>query len=77
MPQIDLTVDCPVHRSFRVEQLAGMFDVPLEEKLQESFSVELPEADGDWKIGAIVGPSGHMLNGRMREARDVLFGAGE
>lgn len=76
MPQIDLTVDCPVHRSFRVEQLAGMFDVPLEEKLQESFSVELPEADGDWKIGAIVGPSGSGKSTIAREAygKDLATG---
>ena len=51
-------VDCPVHRSFRVEQVAGMFDVPLEEKSQQRFSVEVPDDDEDWTIGAIVGPSG-------------------
>ncbi|MCH7720386.1 MAG: GNAT family N-acetyltransferase [Planctomycetes bacterium] len=58
MPRVDAVVECPVHDSFRVQQVAGMFDVPLEEKLRDSFSVEIPAADEDWSIGAIVGPSG-------------------
>jgi GNAT superfamily N-acetyltransferase len=58
-----VTVQCPVHDSFRVQQVAGMFDVPLAEKLSETFAVELPElgelVDGrPWDIGVIVGPSG-------------------
>ncbi|NOZ39147.1 MAG: ABC transporter ATP-binding protein [Planctomycetes bacterium] len=44
--------------SFRVQQVAGMFDVPLEEKASERFSVELPEEDESWQVGLIVGPSG-------------------
>ena len=58
MPTVDVVVDCPVHRSFRVEQMAGMFDVELANKLREEFSVELPGLDEDWQIGVIVGPSG-------------------
>ena len=58
MPRIDAVVECKVHDSFRVKQVAGMFDVPLEEKMRHSFSVEIPGADEDWSIGAIVGPSG-------------------
>ena len=58
MPTVDVVVECPVHRSFHVEQLAGMFDVPLEKKLREEFSVELPAEDEEWQIGVIVGPSG-------------------
>ena len=56
--QIEHSVSCPVHHSFRVDQVAGMFDVPLEDKLEESFSVEVPDAEEDWRIGVIVGPSG-------------------
>jgi len=55
---VDLTVECPVHRSFRVEQVAGLFDVPLEERSRFELSAELPALDEDWTIGAIVGPSG-------------------
>jgi len=58
MPSVDVVVDCPVHDSFRVQQVAGMFDVPLADKATERFQVELPDADEEWQIGLIVGPSG-------------------
>lgn len=56
--RIDVTVQCPVHNSFRVQQVAGMFDVALAEKLEQSFRVDVPGLDEDWRVGAIVGPSG-------------------
>ncbi|MCC6125808.1 MAG: GNAT family N-acetyltransferase [Pirellulales bacterium] len=43
MPTLDLTVSCPVHDSFRVQQVAGMFDVPLAQKASERFRLELPD----------------------------------
>ena len=43
MPVIDITVDCPVFDSFRVEQVAGMFDVPLAAKATQQFRVGVPE----------------------------------
>jgi hypothetical protein len=58
MPSLDVVVTCPVHDSFRVQQVAGMFDVPLAERATERFQVELPDASEDWQIGLIVGPSG-------------------
>jgi GNAT superfamily N-acetyltransferase len=58
MPTQEITVTCPIHDSFRVQQVAGMFDVPLAEKATERFSVELPERDEPWDVGLIVGPSG-------------------
>lgn len=58
MPVFETTVDCPLADSFRVQQVAGMFDLPLADKLQQSFAVELPSASESWQIGAIVGPSG-------------------
>jgi len=70
MPSIDVTVDCPVYDSFRVQQVAGMFDVPPAEKVCERFRVEVPGLDGDWRIGLIVGPSG---SGKSTIARE-LFG---
>ena len=39
MPVVDITVDCPVFDSFRVQQVAGMFDVPLAAKAAERFRV--------------------------------------
>jgi energy-coupling factor transporter ATP-binding protein EcfA2 len=58
MPRVDALVECKVHDSFRVQQVAGLFDVPLEEKLRDKFSVEIPALKEDWQIGVIVGPSG-------------------
>ncbi len=51
-------VSSPLRNSFRVRQIAGMFDVPLREKLTEQFTAELPAADDAWQVGLIVGPSG-------------------
>ena len=58
MSSFDVVVSCPVHDSFRVQQVAGMFDVPLAERVSERFQVELPSENDDWQIGLIVGPSG-------------------
>jgi GNAT superfamily N-acetyltransferase len=68
MPTQEFTVTCPVFDSFRVQQVAGMFDVPLTEKCTERFSVELPTLDEDWQVGLIVGPSG---SGKSTIAREV------
>ena len=69
MPSFDVVVSCPVHDSFRVQQVAGMFDVPLAEKATERFEVELPADDDDWQIGLIVGPSG---SGKSTVARHAF-----
>ena len=58
MPCLDVVVSCPVHDSFRVQQVAGMFDVPLAERATERFEVDVPGNDEEWQIGLIVGPSG-------------------
>jgi len=66
------TVECPVFESFRVAQIGGMFDVPVVRKASETFTVEMPPLDGDWRLGLIVGPSG---SGKSTVARK-LFGDG-
>ena len=48
----------PVYDSFRVQQVAGLFDVPLAERATASFAVEVPALDEPWQIGLIVGPCG-------------------
>jgi hypothetical protein len=58
MPTIDLTLSCPIHDSFRVQQVAGMFDVPLADRAIERITLDLPPLDDNWRIGLIVGPSG-------------------
>jgi len=69
MPKYDVTVTCPIHDSFRVQQVAGMFDVPLAAKSSERFEVELPTDDESWQIGLIVGPSG---SGKSTVARHAF-----
>jgi len=74
MTCIDVTVKCPVFDSFRVQQVAGMFDVPLAEKVSERFLLEIPDLGGDgegngWQIGLIVGPSG---SGKSTIAREMF-----
>ncbi len=69
MPNIDVTVQCPVYDSFRVQQVAGMFDVPLSERLRESFQVEVPDESEPWSIGLVVGPSG---SGKSTIARECF-----
>ncbi len=61
MPKLQLAVACPVYDSFRVRQVAGMFDVPLAERAGEQFCVDLPSEEQfprNWRVGLIVGPSG-------------------
>ena len=58
MPPVEVSVSCPVFDSFRVQQLAGMFDVPIAQRVAEKFRVEIPELGDRWQIGLIVGPSG-------------------
>ncbi len=58
MPHISTTIHCKIHDSFRVQQVAGMFDLPVHESCAETFAVDIPSLDEDWSIGAIVGPSG-------------------
>ena len=74
MPTIDVAVECPVFDSFRVQQVAGMFDVPLSQRTVQRFRVETPGdlLAEDWRVGLIVGPSG---SGKTTIARR-MFAAG-
>lgn len=58
MPRVDAVVSTDVVDTFRVAQIAGMFDVPLSKKATQTFSADLPGFDESWEIGAIIGPSG-------------------
>jgi GNAT superfamily N-acetyltransferase len=73
MPCVEVKVECPVFDSFRVQQVAGMFDVPITQRVSEQFRVELPPLDGPegvpWQIGLIVGPSG---SGKSTIAREIF-----
>lgn len=66
---IDITRSVDVSLSPRVRQLAGIFDVPIEERnaVHWEGEIELPD---EWSVGLIVGPSG---SGKTTLARE-LFG---
>jgi energy-coupling factor transporter ATP-binding protein EcfA2 len=70
MPHIDVTVECPVKKTFRVALVAGQFDLQLAKKASERFQVDVPGPEEDWRIGLIVGPSG---SGKTTVAR-AAFG---
>jgi ABC-type ATPase with predicted acetyltransferase domain len=54
-----IELSCPIHSSFRVQQVAGMFDVPVSKKAEQTLEFEPPPIDeSEWQIGCIVGPSG-------------------
>jgi GNAT superfamily N-acetyltransferase len=58
MPRTDVVVEIDTPNSFRVAQVAGMFDVSLAAKVRRTWHVDLPLDDRPWSIGLIVGPSG-------------------
>ena len=74
MNPIEVQLQCPLHDSFRVRQVAGMFDLPVEPVWRETFRAELPDLDQPWQIGAIVGPSGSGKTSIARAAfGDALY----
>jgi GNAT superfamily N-acetyltransferase len=58
MPAITVQLAAPIHSTFRAQQVAGMFDLPLGKLVKHELTTELPGLDETWTIGAIVGPSG-------------------
>lgn len=80
MPKVECQLESTIARTFRVEQVAGLFDVDVGEKSTLHVQAHLPgpcpglgEADENdgfrgWQIGAIVGPSG---SGKSQLARQA------
>ena len=68
MPTIEVAVECPVHKSFRVEQVTGMFDLPVAKRATAKFKADVPGLDDEWQIGCVVGPSGSGKSTIAREA---------
>jgi hypothetical protein len=65
---VTVHLHCPIRESPRVRELARMFDLRVEEKSAEHFSVEIPAIEEPWQIGVIVGPSGSGKTTIAREA---------
>ena len=53
-----LTLNCPIQDSFRVQQIAGIFDMQVTDQATRRITFDTPDLDADWNIGLIVGPSG-------------------
>lgn len=53
-----ISVETGIMRSPRVQQVEGIFDVPVAKKSSLIWDVNLPIEDRPWNIGLICGPSG-------------------
>lgn len=71
MPHVDLLTSLDVPLSTRVQQLGGMFDVPIAEKCERRWSGSVPIEEREWNVGLIVGPSGA---GKSQVARQLFPG---
>src|SRR5215813_12667392 len=69
MPVVDIVRRSPIHKSFRTEQVSGMFDVPNKTEVVQDWHVNLPINEKPWLIGLIVGPSG---SGKTTVASEVF-----
>lgn len=58
MPRIVHVVEHNYKPTFRSSAVAGMFDVPVSEKLTKCWDINIPIEEREWKIGLIVGASG-------------------
>lgn len=56
--KLTVSVESPVVRSARVQQLEGLFEVPPSQRSAQTWEVNLPIEEKPWNIGLIVGPSG-------------------
>ncbi len=58
MPSINHVVETTYTPTFRTEKVAGMFDVPVTDRLTKSWDIDMPIENEPWQIGLIVGASG-------------------
>jgi ABC-type Mn2+/Zn2+ transport system ATPase subunit len=76
--KVEAQVECPVFTSFRVQQVAGIFDLSVANKSRASFIADVPGPEEDWSIGLIVGPSGSGKSTIARQAfGEQLYQGGE
>lgn len=65
---VSVRLDTAIVKTARVLQVAGMFDVPLEQRLTHELDAELPLEERPWTIGLITGPSGSGKSTLARQA---------
>jgi energy-coupling factor transporter ATP-binding protein EcfA2/GNAT superfamily N-acetyltransferase len=56
--KISVSVSSEIKPTARVRQLEGMFDCPVSERQEKTWTLDAPIEDFEWNIGMIVGPSG-------------------
>jgi ABC-type glutathione transport system ATPase component len=69
MPRVDCLKTSRVHRSIRVQQLEGLFDIAPSDRADTRIEAELPFDERPWNVGLIVGPSG---SGKSTLARELF-----
>jgi len=68
MQTVRAVVSTAIADSPRVQLVGALFDLGVPKHVERSFEAELPDLDDDWRIGAIVGPSGSGKSSIAREA---------
>ncbi len=58
MPKLEIKILTDYVESFRTAKVAGMFDVPVGNKLEKTWSVSAPYEEKNWNVGLIIGSSG-------------------
>lgn len=58
MQSVNIVREIDVNRTPRVQQVEGLFDVPVQQRNRKEWVIDLPYDDEPWNIGIIVGPSG-------------------
>ena len=58
MLKLDCHLLCTLRDSFRIRQVAGIFDLPIADTSRAHVRAQLPGLTEPWEIGMIVGPSG-------------------
>ena len=56
--RIDLSLECAVDNSIRIQQISAMFDVPIAQKSKVEWHGDVPIDREPWSVGLIMGPSG-------------------
>jgi Fe-S cluster assembly ATPase SufC len=69
MPVTDIVVETPINKTFRVLNVASLYDLTLGKTSKEKWHVNLPIEDKSWKIGLIVGASG---SGKTTIAKNIF-----
>jgi len=58
VPKFTHTVSHEYKPTFRSDKVMGMFDIPIDDRIERSWEVDIPIEEQEWQIGLIVGPSG-------------------